>query len=233
MKIELCGEQLELLAERALWWPAQSALLVADAHVGKGSSFRALGVPVPDGSSSDTLARLAALLHRTGARRLVFLGDLLHARNGCTPALMAQLAALHRDGCDWLLVRGNHDAHAGIPQGLPLSVVDEGWRIGPFALCHHPEPVAGAYVLAGHVHPAVRIEAAGDRLRLPCFALGQDVGLLPAFGSFTGHATLEHDGTTRLYACAGDHVFEVPATPPRRRGNGMRPRPPRAETRFP
>ncbi len=216
-EVLIAGESLVLLPERALWWPARATLMVADAHIGKGTAFRALGVPVPAGSSDDTLARLAGLLERHAPRRLIFLGDLIHARSAREPGLMQRFAALRRDGCDWLLVRGNHDAHAGVPPELALTVVDEPWADGPFALCHHPAPQPGRYVLAGHVHPAVRIEAGGDRLRLPCFAFGEAVGLLPAFGQFTGHADQTPAPGLRLYACAGERVLAVPHSSARRR----------------
>ena len=218
LQIDLAGESLTLLAERALWWPAQSTLLIADAHVGKGLTFRARGVAVPSGTSDDTMDRLAALLARTGAARVVFLGDLLHAREARQPALMETLAGLHAPGVEWVLVRGNHDLHAGVPTELGLTVVDEPLLMAPFALCHHPDARSGHYVLAGHVHPALRVEAGGDRLRLPCFAFGPDVGLLPAFGSFTGHMTLEPDAGMRCFVAAADRVLEVPHASARRRG---------------
>ncbi|MDP3286967.1 MAG: DEAD/DEAH box helicase, partial [Methyloversatilis sp.] len=61
LQLDIAGESMTLLAERALWWPAQSTLLIADAHFGKGVTFRARGVAVPSGTSDDTLDRLAAL----------------------------------------------------------------------------------------------------------------------------------------------------------------------------
>jgi DNA ligase-associated metallophosphoesterase len=218
LQIDIAGESLTLLAERALWWPAQSTLLIADAHFGKGLTFRARGVAVPSGTSDDTMDRLAALLARTGADRVVFLGDLLHAREARQPALMSALAALRAPGDEWVLVRGNHDLHAGVPAELGLTVVDEPWLMTPFALCHHPDAQPGHYVLAGHVHPALRVEAGGDRLRLPCFAFGPDVGLLPAFGSFTGHMTLAPDAGMRCFVAAADRVLEVPHASARWRG---------------
>ena len=101
---------------------------------------------------------------------------------------------------------------------LGLTVVDEPLLMAPFALCHHPDARPGHYVLAGHIHPALRVEAGGDRLRLPCFAFGTDVGLLPAFGSFTGHMTLEPDAGMRCFVAAADRVLEVPHASARRRG---------------
>ncbi len=54
------GARLVPLPERALWLPDAGLLLVADAHIGKAQSFRRLGVPVPEGTTAGTLARLDA-----------------------------------------------------------------------------------------------------------------------------------------------------------------------------
>jgi hypothetical protein len=74
----------------------------------------------------------------------------------------------------------------------------------PFALSHHPARSPGHYVLAGHLHPALRIEAGGDRLRLPCFAFGPAVGLLPAFGAFTGQMNIAPDPDMRCFVATPD-----------------------------
>lgn len=79
MKLSLAGESVELMAEKALWWPAARTLFIADLHLGKAASFRALGQPVPSGTTQDNLDRLSALIDRHAAARLVFLGDFLHA----------------------------------------------------------------------------------------------------------------------------------------------------------
>jgi len=36
--IEHCGQTLWLLADKAIYWPARRALLVADLHIGKAAS---------------------------------------------------------------------------------------------------------------------------------------------------------------------------------------------------
>lgn len=217
-ELKIAGERIVLLAGRALWWPACGALLVADAHFGKAATFRAHGIAIPSGTTDDTLERLKGLLALTSAQRVVFLGDFLHAREARRPALLERLEALREPAVEWVLVRGNHDLHAGVPPELGMTLMDEPWHLGPFALSHHPQPQPGHYVLAGHLHPALRIEAGGDRLRLPCFAFGPDVGLLPAFGSFTGHMTLEPDAGMRCFVAAADRVLEVPHASARRRG---------------
>lgn len=200
------GRALTLLAEKAAFVAASRTLLVADAHIGKAVSFRALGVPVPRGTTSQTLAGLAALAARTGARRVVFLGDLLHSARSHAPTTMAALAAWRRahSKLELVLVRGNHDDRAGDPPAaLGIEVVDEPFHADGLALCHHPRRLAGAYVLAGHLHPCVHLGGRGfDHLRLPCFWLGDEVGVLPAFGAFTGMHPIQAGAGERVFAIA-------------------------------
>ena len=76
VEIELAGTTLRLLPEGCAFVPVARALLVADAHLGKAHSFRRLGVPVPEGPTDDTLARLSAAVQATGREpgELVFDG---------------------------------------------------------------------------------------------------------------------------------------------------------------
>jgi DNA ligase-associated metallophosphoesterase len=66
------------------------------------------------------------------------------------------------------------------------------------------------YALAGHEHPAVRLGGRGDSIRVPCFRVGRLGAVLPAFGEFTGAATVSLAGPDRLYAIAGERVFALP-----------------------
>src|SRR6185436_3554665 len=116
-RVKVAGEELVLLPERGALWVGASTLLIADPHFGKAAAFRAGGLPVPRGTTSGGLARLDAMLARTGARRIIFLGDFLHARAGRVPDTLAALAgwrASHPD-LELVLVRGNHDRQAGDP----------------------------------------------------------------------------------------------------------------------
>ena len=72
MEVEVGGSRVQLLAQRAAFLPDRGMLLVADAHVGKASSFRRWGVPVPEATTDDTLTRLDALVTATGATQVVF-----------------------------------------------------------------------------------------------------------------------------------------------------------------
>ncbi|MDT7834565.1 ligase-associated DNA damage response endonuclease PdeM [Aquabacterium sp. OR-4] len=211
------GARLQLLAHKAAFDPALGLLLVADAHLGKAVSFRRLGVPVPAGTTLAALGRLDAMLAATGAREIVFLGDLLHSVRALAPGTLAEVQRW-RDRHPALvltLVRGNHDAHAGDPPpGLGVQCHDGPLHRGPWALVHEPQAVDGAYALAGHVHPGVVLAGrARQSLRLPCFHFGRQCAVLPAFGEFTGLHVLPRGPGDAVYAVAEDRVMALATLP--------------------
>lgn len=213
LKIEVCGQEIWLLPERAMFWPGASTLLIADPHWGKAASFRALGLPVPSGTTSEGIARIDSIMERTVPSRIAFLGDFLHARAGRSAEMFDALAAWRqrRSGVELLLVRGNHDRHAGDPPpGLGIQCVDAPYRISPFILAHRPASSAEGHLIAGHVHPGVRLYGAGGlRERLPCFVVTRDITILPAFGDFTGLADIAPDADARVFAVVPDGVVEI------------------------
>ena len=210
--INVAGQDLMLLPEKALYWPLERMLIIADIHFGKAASFRALGVPVPRGTTSENLAGLDALVAAHGAEKVVFLGDFLHAR--AAHASSTQLAMLawrqrHPD-LQLMLVRGNHDLHAGDPAAaLGIELVDEPHMVGPFAFCHHPDIDTPGYALAGHVHPVYVLATRFDALRLPCFVVGEKGMILPSFGSFTGGHAVKPGPGEGIYVTSGDAVHSV------------------------
>jgi len=212
--VELGGGEWVLLAQRAAFWVERRWLVIADAHFGKAATFRARGVPVPQGTTTDNLARLDVLITSLQPFALVFLGDLFHAREAHAPATLAAFQRWrerHRP-LELVLVEGNHDQAAGPPpKNLGIDCKVEPWRVDGMALCHHPQRVPGAAALAGHLHPAVRLHGRGDdSVRLPCFWLRDSLTILPAFGSFTGTASIARAPGERVIAMADDWLFEIP-----------------------
>lgn len=202
-----------LLAERAIFWPARSTLLVADPHFGKAATFRLSGLFVPRGTTALALQRLGRLLQQTGASRIVFLGDFLHAREGRSSSMLAEVTGWREahPALELLLVRGNHDRRAGDPPAaFGMRCVDAPHQEGPFAFAHHPVVIPGAYVLAGHIHPCITLRGHGrQRERLPCFWMGRETGVLPAFGEFTGCAPVSPQAGDRVWVVAGSEVVAV------------------------
>ena len=216
------GERLQLLPERAVWWPGGGVLFVADFHLGKAASFRRAGIPVPEATTDESLERLGRALDRSAASKLVILGDFLHSRDGRALQTFARFRQWRRlrASLAMTLVRGNHDDRAGDPPSeWGIECVDPGTGLGPFALVHEPAPVRGGYALGGHIHPAVRLTEAGRQsLRLPCFWFGPRVGVLPAFGAFTGSAVVRPKRGDQVFVIAEGEVLGLsPSAAPVRR----------------
>lgn len=215
--LQVAGQTLLLLPEKVVFLPECDTLLVADAHIGKATSFRQLGVPVPAGTTGETLGVLTRLIQRLDVKRVVFLGDFLHSARSLAPDTLAAVLRwreLHGP-VEMTLVRGNHDDRAGDPPAaLDIQPFDEPVALRGLALAHHPRPMAGAYVLAGHLHPCVSVGGrAHDWHRLPCFWFSERVGVLPAFGAFTGMQAIRPRPGERVYAAAPDRVFELQPRP--------------------
>lgn len=211
--IQLAEEALWLLADKAVYWPARKCLLIADAHFGKASAYRSLGQPVPQGTTTHNLQRLDQLLAAYPCVQVIFLGDFLHGPGSHASGTLNALRAWRErhSTVALTLIRGNHDKRAGDPPAdLAMEVVTEPLLMGPFALQHEPYLHASHHVLAGHVHPVYRLRGKGRQsLRLPCFRLGAQVSLLPAFGAFTGGYSVTHDEDSQIFVIGDHEVWPV------------------------
>lgn len=211
--IHLAEEALWLLADKAVYWPGRKCLLIADAHFGKASAYRSLGQPVPQGTTTANLQRLDRLLAAFPGAQVIFLGDFLHGPGSHASGTLNALRAWRERhaGVALTLIRGNHDKRAGDPPGdLNIEVVTEPLLMGPFALQHEPAPHASHHVLAGHVHPVYRLRGKGRQsLRLPCFLIGNQVSLLPAFGAFTGGYSVTQEEGSRIFVIGDQEVWPV------------------------
>ena len=213
LECQIVGQKLVLLPERAAYWPEGRALFVADFHLGKAASFRHAGIPLPTGTTGENVERLDRAVEKTGADRIVFLGDFLHSAEGRAPRTLGRFSSWRetRRAVRLTIVRGNHDKKAGDPPGeWGVECVEPGGKLGPYVLNHHPGPSQGGYALAGHIHPAVRLSAAGEKsLRLPCFWFGARYGVLPAFGAFTGNAEVLPRRGDQVFVIAEQEVLKV------------------------
>ena len=203
---------LSLLAEGAVFFTGDSILVVADVHLGKSATFRARGLPVPEGDTARDLQRLLDLREKCGARHLVIAGDLFHAQSGITPELEAALARFIKElAIPVTLVLGNHDAKlAKLPEGLNcVSHFDLGAGV---RIVHDPAHAAGdTFHLCGHLHPVVSVrDGVRTSLRLPCFIYRNHTLVLPAFGSFTGGAHMKPQAEDRVFVSLRDTVVELP-----------------------
>ena len=178
------GHEWRIAASRALFWPAENAVLVADLHLEKASWYAQSGQMLPPYDSRETLERLSAAVSATGARRVLCLGDNFHDDAG--PARMEPMAAdllgaLARR-VDLVWITGNHDAALS---GIPGTVVDE-LHLHGIALRHEALSTAQSPELSGHYHPKLRLAIRGRRIARPCALRSENRLILPAFGTLTG-----------------------------------------------
>lgn len=185
---------LQLMPERAAFDPATRTLFIADLHLGKAAVFRARGLPVPQGTTTGTLARLSQTLDRCQAQHLVVLGDFLHAKESHASGTLAALSSWRQrhPHLHCQVIEGNHDLHAGrVQASFGIESITGPYVHGCLRGVHHPPEQGsgqppGTLTLAGHVHPVVHLRSRTDSLRLPAFWLHRSVLTLPAFGEFTG-----------------------------------------------
>jgi len=218
VSLAIKGETLLLHPQRAVLWTSRRTVIVADTHFGKSSFFARHGIAVPAGSDASDRQRLTHLLKSTDARRLIILGDFLHAP--LTPhsaecddlqrwaELLARITEIH-------VVAGNHDI--GAPQSR-LSAVhwwDTEWVDPPFRFIHDaeraPSPTVDApFTLSGHVHPVIRLRELGKgALRVPVFWQKAAGLILPSFGLFTGgYAVVPGEGE-RMFAVGSSGIVPI------------------------
>ena len=188
--LDFAGHEMLLTEGRALYWPSERALLVADLHLEKASWYAARGSMLPPYDSRETLERLADAVRLTGARRVIALGDNFHDAGGTSrldPYAAGMLEALAR-ALDWVWITGNHDAE--LPRAFGGTIVPE-LELGGVILRHEAQPGETRPELSGHFHPKVRVKVRARQISRPCGVLsrcatGADRMILPAFGALTG-----------------------------------------------
>ncbi|MCX5689122.1 MAG: ligase-associated DNA damage response endonuclease PdeM, partial [Planctomycetota bacterium] len=185
IEIQVRGEVIQLLGSRAAFWPRTRTLLLADLHLGKAQALRTLGAALPATAMlRQQIKLLEAACSRTGATRILVLGDLLHAPSGLTEDVITAFGDFTRhSGCCMQVVPGNHDRMLHrVAAASAIEVLPESHTEGPFEFTH--EPASGQrdrFVWCGHLHPAITLGGRADRIKLPCFRLNEHRCILPAF----------------------------------------------------
>jgi len=211
-KITIKNEELWLLPEKAIYWPREKAFILADLHIGKAGHFQKNGIAVPAEMVHRDLKRIQSVLNRLDVATLIIVGDMFHSTDNAEWQPFEHWRARNSD-IAIELVMGNHDI---LPESY-YQVLDLHTTAyleqPPFLFIHdtanqHPL-FKDLYPIGGHVHPAVKIRGrARQSHTLPCFYFGDDFGLLPAFGSFTGNYVIKLKESERAFIIADQSILE-------------------------
>lgn len=213
MKLLLASNPVELLPERAVWWPALRTVVVADVHLGKDQVFRRAGIAIPADVLDAELGALDALIDATCCERLLVLGDWVHAppaEGEVWPAVIGAWRERHAQlAID--LVLGNHDRQlASWLRQWRIESHVEPFNINGLSLFHEVDPEIPVAGMSGHLHPVAWLRLGREKVRLPAFARKVDHLILPSFGRFTGGFDGLDGIAWNFYAIANGRVFALP-----------------------
>ncbi len=183
-------------------------LIISDVHLGKVSHFRKFGSAVPQNAIHKNFELLTSIVTQFNPGHICFLGDLFHSSINSEWILFEQWVTSIKSQI--ILVVGNHDIispkkYEALNIKLALELL-----IDKFLLTHHPEEREGFYNFSGHIHPAIKLKGLGKQaLKLPCFYIGVQQMILPAFGIFTGTYTLKPTLKHKVFIISKDEIFKV------------------------
>jgi uncharacterized protein len=194
----ICGVSLVADLAGALYWPEEGALIVADLHLEKGSSFARRGMLLPPYDTATTLALLGRVVAHHAPRLVIALGDSFHDGGGparVMPQDRAALAGLQR-GRDWVWVAGNHDPEPA--QGVG-GVFAQSLSLGPLTFRHEPTEGIADGEIAGHLHPSARVTQRGRAVTRKCFAADGRRLVMPAFGAYAGGLNIRDRAFSKVF----------------------------------
>lgn len=211
MQINYFGQSFILSPEKVLFWVEQKILVISDAHFSKEMHFRKNGIAIPTGILNDDLIKVEALINHFKPRTTLFLGDMFHSEEN--EGLHEFMAWRKKNNYHLQLVIGNHDV---LQQEwytfANVELIVDALTIENIVFSHDKlnEIPEGKINFYGHLHPAVRLQGlARQVLRLPCFYIGNNFIIFPAFGKFTGAKAVKSKKGDAIYAIADAEIIRV------------------------
>ncbi len=199
MTLELeAGKGLFVLEGLPVIYHARTrTLIVADVHLGYEEYMTQLGVYLPRLQLKGAMEAIRRAVHATNAKKLVIVGDVKHAYEKLLRQERVETIKLARFveelGLELILVRGNHDTFISpLLKKLGVDVVDECLDLGGgIILAHGHKNIDCDFevIIIGHEHPALQVDVAGARVKLPALLEvplenGSAAIVIPALGVY-------------------------------------------------
>lgn len=197
LQIDVNGERVLLDPSGAAYVPAHRALVFADLHFEKGSSYARGGQFLPPYDTAATLARMAAAVARHRPAVIIALGDTFHDRDAADRMGAAERAVLDAMPADFIWIAGNHDPK---PPAWARGAAAQAIALGGLILRHDPEILCRPGEVAGHLHPCASVANWGRTVRRRCFVSDGRRLILPSFGAYTGGLDVRDGAIRNLFA---------------------------------
>ena len=203
--------EIILSPARGIYIPALEILVISDLHLGKTAHFRKHGIPVTAEIMQSDLQRLARLIREFNPKKIVVVGDMFHhTYNHDVSGFSIWRKSFHH--IEFLLIAGNHDRLLATHYEALQIKVEKEWSTGSLLFIHEkPAGENPLHFISGHIHPGVVLSGrARQYLKVPCFIIGENYIILPAFSEFTGLDTMSgYTTNSRVFAIAQDQLVEV------------------------
>ena len=204
-------ETLTLTNQRALVWKREQTLIISDLHIGKTAHFRKAGIAIPTAILHNDLQRLKFLIEHFEIQTILIVGDLFHAgKNNDIDVFQQWMQQFNT--LKFELVKGNHDRLSiTFYESLNIEIYNQFKDVVPFRFVHDSTHCEECFFcISGHTHPgAILIGKAKQRIKLPCFEVGENLLVLPAFSEFTGLNTKKSSENSDWFAFTETSVFKI------------------------
>lgn len=204
----------------ALYHERSGTLIVTDVHLGYEEYMAKLGVYLPRLQLKGAVETVRAAVDAVNARRVVVVGDIKHAYEKLLRQERVEVAKFTRFlteelGVEMVLVRGNHDTFVSpLLRKLGVDVVEDYLDLGGgVILAHGHKNIEDDFevVVMGHEHPALQVDVAGARVKLPALLEvpldnGSTAVVLPALGVYQTGNPLSLDRSQYLSPIIRGHA---------------------------
>ncbi len=201
MQITIHGEELQLLAEHAIYLPKRKTLWVADALLGKPAHTKTGNWMAPDMVDADII-RLSNLLKEYDVEKLVFVGHLFYYAYADKRTSPGEWLATQELEVHW--INGHeHDAEPMHYAKFNLTIHDGCYTDGPFVFMNEYDAATAQqfedkFIISANANPAYEDDKTGQLL--PCFYFTDGHAILPSFGNMKGLKLMQRQNPTdRFY----------------------------------
>ncbi len=163
-------------------------IVLADIHLGKGTSLNRNGIQVPPYDIKETLKKLNDIVDEYSPSKIISLGDSFHDKFSIINMEKSDLNELKKitRRVNFVWINGNHDQDL-IGKDKIGGIFFDSYKENNFNFRHiKTKNKTKEFEFSGHFHPKVSIKINNSRFFYKCFIVSKDFCILPSFGYYTG-----------------------------------------------